>query len=176
MDMARRQELLALCEAHGERFAEIARRRGGIHTTPISEVAPRKPTARVLQMLHLIADGSSNKEIGRSLFLSEETVKSHVRALLGFLAANNRAHAVAIGFREGLLHASPAQQLKRASADEGSYAPETVIEQVCQAVGRGRQMSSRDHRRHASPRVRAALVPRVELCTRAANESCGKRG
>ena len=42
-------------------------------------------------------------EGGRLLFLSEETVKSHVRHLLAKLQARSRAHAVAVGFRRGLL-------------------------------------------------------------------------
>ena len=41
--------------------------------------------------------------IGERLFLSEETVKSHVRHLLAKLQARSRAHAVAAGFRRGLI-------------------------------------------------------------------------
>jgi DNA-binding NarL/FixJ family response regulator len=44
-----------------------------------------------------------NREIGDRLYLSEETVKSHVRHLLSKLQARSRAHAVAVGFRRGLL-------------------------------------------------------------------------
>jgi DNA-binding CsgD family transcriptional regulator len=44
-----------------------------------------------------------NREIGERLFLSEETVKSHVRHLLAKLHARSRAHAVAVGFRRGLI-------------------------------------------------------------------------
>ncbi len=51
----------------------------------------------------LIAEGLVNREIGKVLFLSEETVKSHVRHLLAKLQARSRAHAVAIGFRRGIL-------------------------------------------------------------------------
>ena len=48
-------------------------------------------------MLQLISDGLVNREIGQRLFLSEETVKSHVRHLLAKLQARSRAHAVAVG-------------------------------------------------------------------------------
>ena len=51
----------------------------------------------------LVADGLVNREIGQRLFLSEETVKSHVRHLLAKLQARSRAHAVAVGFRRGLI-------------------------------------------------------------------------
>ena len=54
-------------------------------------------------MLQLIADGLSNQEIGKHLFVSEETVKSHVRQILAKLQAGCRAHAVAVGFRAGHL-------------------------------------------------------------------------
>ena len=61
------------------------------------------PTARELQVLQLIADGLANREIGTRLFLSEETVKSHVRHLLAKLHSRSRAHAVATGLRRGLV-------------------------------------------------------------------------
>jgi DNA-binding CsgD family transcriptional regulator len=64
---------------------------------------------REQQVLELTAQGLTNAEIGRKLLLSEETVKSHLRHLLAKLQARNRAHAVALGFRLGLiaLAASP---------------------------------------------------------------------
>jgi DNA-binding CsgD family transcriptional regulator len=58
---------------------------------------------REREVLQLIADGLINREIGVSLCLSEETVKSHVRGLLAKLHARSRAHAVAIAFRRGLV-------------------------------------------------------------------------
>jgi DNA-binding NarL/FixJ family response regulator len=44
-----------------------------------------------------------NREIGETLYLSEETVKSHVRHILAKLQARSRAHAVAIGFRRNII-------------------------------------------------------------------------
>jgi two-component system, NarL family, response regulator len=61
------------------------------------------PSQRELEVLELISEGFSNKQIANKLGLSAETVKSHVRALLKKLRANSRTHAVAIALREGLL-------------------------------------------------------------------------
>jgi DNA-binding NarL/FixJ family response regulator len=63
----------------------------------------RPLTQRELEVLELISQGYSNKQIANKLGLSGETVKSHVRALLKKLDTNSRAHAVAIALREGLL-------------------------------------------------------------------------
>jgi len=60
-------------------------------------------TPRELDVLRLVAGGNANKEIGARLFLTEETVKSHVRSILAKLKANDRTHAVAIGVRRGII-------------------------------------------------------------------------
>ena len=60
-------------------------------------------TPREIDVLRLIAGGNANKEIAAQLSLTEETVKSHVRNLLGKLGANDRTHAVAIGFKRGII-------------------------------------------------------------------------
>lgn len=75
------------------------RRRGA----PPPVLAERAPTSRELQVLDGIARGLTNAEIAGELFLSEETIKSHVRHLLSKLQAKNRAHLVARGFELGLL-------------------------------------------------------------------------
>jgi DNA-binding CsgD family transcriptional regulator len=59
--------------------------------------------ARESQVLHLIAEGLSNKEIGARLGVSEFTIKSHVQHVFRKLGATNRPHAVAIGVRRGWL-------------------------------------------------------------------------
>jgi len=69
---------------------------------PLRELE-QEPTAREIEVLQLISEGLVNREIGQRLFLSEETVKSHVRHLLAKLQARSRAHAVAVGFRRGLI-------------------------------------------------------------------------
>lgn len=60
-------------------------------------------TEREMQVLIGMADGKSNAEIGRELFVSEDTVKTHARRLFRKLGARDRAHAVAAGFRAGLV-------------------------------------------------------------------------
>ena len=95
---------------HSRRFEAVAARRGNNGAT--AEVIPFQgplrelelaPTVRETEVLQLISEGLVNREIGQRLFLSEETVKSHVRHLLAKLQARSRAHAVAVGFRRGLI-------------------------------------------------------------------------
>lgn len=61
-------------------------------------------TERELQVLTGMGRGRSNAEIGRELFLSEDTVKTHARRLFRKLSASDRAHAVAKGFRLGMVN------------------------------------------------------------------------
>jgi DNA-binding NarL/FixJ family response regulator len=61
-------------------------------------------TERELQVLTGMGRGRSNAEIGRELFLSEDTVKTHARRLFRKLGAADRAHAVAKGFRLGMVN------------------------------------------------------------------------
>jgi DNA-binding NarL/FixJ family response regulator len=73
---------------------------------PASPEAPRRRvelTERELQVLRGMSDGKSNAEIGRELFVSEDTVKTHARRLFRKLGARDRAHAVASAFRAGLV-------------------------------------------------------------------------
>ena len=60
-------------------------------------------TPREVDVLRLVAGGNANKEIAARLSLTEETVKSHIRNILGKLGANDRTHAVAIGIKRGIL-------------------------------------------------------------------------
>ena len=66
---------------------------------------PRAPelTERELQVLNGMAHGRSNAEIGRELYLSEDTIKTHARRLFRKMQVNDRAQAVASGFRLGLV-------------------------------------------------------------------------
>ena len=50
-----------------------------------------------------MSQGNSNGEIGRKLYLSEDTVKTHARRLFQKLGAHDRAHAVALGLRNDLV-------------------------------------------------------------------------
>jgi DNA-binding NarL/FixJ family response regulator len=60
-------------------------------------------TARELEVLQLLSEGLSNKEIGGRLGISESTAKFHVNAILGKLGANGRTDAVVRAARLGLL-------------------------------------------------------------------------
>jgi len=109
VDAAQRNEILSRYRDHTRRFDEVAalRERNGsaevIPFTPPLQELEQEPTLREVEVLQLISDGLVNREIGERLFLSEETVKSHVRHLLAKLQARSRAHAVAAGFRRGLI-------------------------------------------------------------------------
>jgi DNA-binding NarL/FixJ family response regulator len=107
VDAAERKEILSRYLNHSRRFEEVAARRGGGADvvplqSPLRELE-QEPTMREIEVLQLISDGLVNREIGQRLFLSEETVKSHVRHLLAKLQARSRAHAVAVGFRRGII-------------------------------------------------------------------------
>lgn len=58
---------------------------------------------RELQVLQLIAQGQTDKEMGATLFLSENTIGTYVLRLMTALDAKTRSHAVAIGYQRGLL-------------------------------------------------------------------------
>ena len=60
-------------------------------------------TEREIEVLRLVAAGSSNKEIAAQLSLTEETVKSRVSSILAKLGANDRTHAVTIGLKRGII-------------------------------------------------------------------------
>jgi DNA-binding NarL/FixJ family response regulator len=70
---------------------------------PTVEGMPPSLTERELQVLSGMSRGRSNAEIGRELYLSEDTVKTHARRLFRKLGASDRAHAVALGYRWALL-------------------------------------------------------------------------
>ncbi len=64
---------------------------------------PGTLTAREAEILALVAEGRSNGEIGRQLFISAKTVSVHVSNILGKLGASGRTEAAAIARRRGLL-------------------------------------------------------------------------
>jgi DNA-binding NarL/FixJ family response regulator len=54
-------------------------------------------------VLHLIAAGNANKEIGDQLLVTEDTVKGRVKSILSKLAANDRTHAAIVGLKRGII-------------------------------------------------------------------------
>jgi DNA-binding NarL/FixJ family response regulator len=60
-------------------------------------------TAREVEVLRAIAGGNRNRDIAEKLFISEETVKVHVKHVMEKLGASDRTDAVAIGVRRGII-------------------------------------------------------------------------
>jgi DNA-binding NarL/FixJ family response regulator len=80
---------------------------GSAPTTVRSTVREAAPAValsmREMQVLTGMSQGKSNAQIGRELYLSEDTIKTHARRLFRKLGAKDRAEAVAIGFRRGVM-------------------------------------------------------------------------
>jgi DNA-binding NarL/FixJ family response regulator len=85
---------------------------GGTYVDPVlagslatAEVAQKLPalTQRERDVLRLLANGQSNEEIGKSLYISPETVRTHVRKAMDKLEADTRTEAVAKALRQKLI-------------------------------------------------------------------------
>jgi DNA-binding NarL/FixJ family response regulator len=63
-------------------------------------------TGRELEVLKLIVAGKSNKEIGKELFISEATVKTHINNLLSKLGVTDRTQAATTALQRGIVHLS----------------------------------------------------------------------
>lgn len=61
-------------------------------------------TAREVEVLQHIAGGNRNRDIADKLFISEETVKAHIKHIMEKLGANDRTQAVAIALKRGIIH------------------------------------------------------------------------
>jgi len=86
--------------------------RGGTYVDPVlagvfatASVTAKLPalTPRERDVLRLLADGLSNEEIGKRLFISPETVRTHVRKAMTKLEADTRTQAVAKALRQSLI-------------------------------------------------------------------------
>jgi NarL family two-component system response regulator LiaR len=87
---------------------EVARRLMQQVTTPRKVEPVTQLTDREREVLRLLAEGRSNKEIARSLVVSERTVKGHVSNILGKLGLQDRTQAALYAVRHGLAPDSPA--------------------------------------------------------------------
>jgi DNA-binding NarL/FixJ family response regulator len=95
-----REELLQCIRAvyHGESYVPPA-----VAAKLASQVSGERLTGREVEILTLMARGSSNKAIGRELGISEGTVKTHVKSILQKLDATSRTEAVSIAAKRGLV-------------------------------------------------------------------------
>jgi DNA-binding NarL/FixJ family response regulator len=94
------EELLAairdVCGGHRHLSAEVAEKLAERVTYP-------ELTERERDVLRLMAEGKSNRQIGSALFISEGTVKTHVNNILGKLGVEDRTQAVTTALRRGLV-------------------------------------------------------------------------
>lgn len=76
-----------------------------IHPGQQSELDPSDQilTPREIEVLRMIAEGLGNKEIASKLSISDHTVKFHISSIFAKLGASNRAEAVTLGIRHGLI-------------------------------------------------------------------------
>jgi DNA-binding NarL/FixJ family response regulator len=87
----------------GRLLAEF-RGRPSVRVAPAPEPAGPALTRREIEILQLVSEGLSNKEIGTSLTITEGTVKNHVHNALEKLQLENRVQAAAYVVRQGLGH------------------------------------------------------------------------
>jgi len=69
----------------------------------VEEIMVEPLTPREREVLQMLAQGKSNREVAARLKISEHTAKFHVASVLGKLRAATRAEAVSIGMRRGLI-------------------------------------------------------------------------
>jgi DNA-binding NarL/FixJ family response regulator len=95
-----KNELLAVIRSvcRGQKYvsAEVAARLA-------ENIGEESLTDRELQVLQLVRDGNRNKQIADHLSIAETTVNFHIKNLVAKLGANDRAHAVTIAIRRGLI-------------------------------------------------------------------------
>lgn len=73
------------------------------HLVPSTPSTRQPLSRREHEVLRLVAEGMENQEIGDALFVSVETIRTHVKSILRKLHTRDRAHAVAVAFRLGVL-------------------------------------------------------------------------
>jgi DNA-binding NarL/FixJ family response regulator len=84
----------------------VAARLVGHVRAPVEEVL----TAREVEVLALVAEGCTNAEAARRLYISEATVKTHLLHIFGKLGVDDRTAAVTRAMERGLLRLPPARR------------------------------------------------------------------
>jgi DNA-binding NarL/FixJ family response regulator len=106
MSPERRRAILARYAVRRHVLEERSRRSSvQLVEPPAPEAEPPRLTQRQVDVLELVAAGLATRELARALAISPHSVESHVRKAMDKLGAANRAHAVALAFRQGLLTA-----------------------------------------------------------------------
>ena len=100
---APRQEILSAIRAVADDRPYTS---SGIAAKALQRMSKPSLTAREVDVLQLVAEGRSNKDIARRLSITEGTAKTHVKAILGKLDAISRTEAVAVAHKRGLIHLS----------------------------------------------------------------------
>lgn len=98
---APRQEILSAIRAVSEDRPYTS---SSIAAKALQRMAKPSLTQREADVLQLLAEGRSNKDIARRLSITEGTAKTHVKAILTKLDAISRTEAVAVAHRRGLVH------------------------------------------------------------------------
>jgi DNA-binding NarL/FixJ family response regulator len=75
-----------------------------IASTLALQIGTEELSGREIEVLQQLAEGHRNRDIGAQLSISEDTVKGHVRSILGKLGAKDRTQAVSISVRRGIIH------------------------------------------------------------------------
>ena len=98
-DLVRAVEIVARGGTYGDPVL------AGVFATSTGNGAGAAPqlTQREREVLRLLSDGFANEEIGRELFISPETVRTHIRKAMGKLGAETRTQAVAKALRLSLI-------------------------------------------------------------------------
>ena len=81
------------------KVTELRSRAHLLAEVPHSTQAPAHLTDRERQVLHLVAEGLTNREIGKHLFISDKTASVHVSAILRKLGVGSRTEAAVIAAR-----------------------------------------------------------------------------
>lgn len=68
-----------------------------------ANIGIKQLTDREIELLHLVAEGLTNQEIAKRLYISENTIKKYLRNILAKLHLNNRVQAAVFAVQEGLL-------------------------------------------------------------------------
>ena len=93
-------------ELQGMRVIELAHDETTITAKLAQRVTDDSLTDREREVLTLVAEGRSNREIGSEIHIEESTVKTHLKSIFAKLHAESRTEAVMVATRRGLLRQS----------------------------------------------------------------------